>query len=134
MVEVVLLTSAAQQIEEIVKLHAPVVVPAHAEAEALAVIRRLLRMRHVAQDDAIAAVDRLATFPAERHALAPLLSAAFALRERIGAHDALYAALAERLACSLVTCDGALARAIGDRVSVFHVEASPPPAAETSGA
>lgn len=57
----------------------------------------------------------------ERHAVLPLLSRVWELRDNLTAYDAGHLALAESLACALVTADARLARANGVRCAVTVV-------------
>ncbi len=60
----------------------------------------------------------LATFTAQRVALAPLLQVAHRFGERFSAPDSLYVALASVLPGELVTADRGLARAATGTVAV----------------
>lgn len=64
------------------------------------------------------ALFRIAALAAERIPIPPLFTAAFAERDRFGAYDALYAALAKRESALLVTVDASLARACEGFVDV----------------
>lgn len=92
--------------------------PAIFDAEVFAAIRGLLR-RH-AIDERLARLSLLeaARLSAERHSLVELLPEAFTLRDRFGAYDVFYVALARRLSARLVTTDGPLARAATGYVDV----------------
>lgn len=96
-------------------------VPAHFDAECGAAIRRHLRYRTI--DDALAheAIALIRDLPARRVALTPMLDAAFALRDRVGMHDAFYAVLAVTLGAPLLTCDAALGRAVDGLVETIVV-------------
>ena len=99
-----------------------VLVPAHFDAEVLSAIRRLTRRKVISPAQAGDALLRLALLPAERAALAPLLSEAFALRDRFSAFDALYAVLGRQRAAALCTTDTRLARAARGYVDVALVD------------
>lgn len=68
------------------------------------------------------AVTLVAAFPAERFGCQPLLARAFALVDRIGAHDAFYVVLAESLGCALLTCDDAIGRVAPSGVKTLMVQ------------
>lgn len=63
----------------------------------------------------------LATFPIERHALAPLLPLAHRLGRAFSPADSFYIALARVLDASLLTCDAPLGRAAQERARVRTV-------------
>lgn len=118
----VLRTDATSRIEPVVASQGPVALPAHLEAEVWSVLRRLHRSRRITLKETAAAVGRLASFPGDRYALAPLLDRALSLRDRVGAHDAFYGALAARLGCPLLTCDRGLARALEPGLAIVYLE------------
>lgn len=93
-----------------------VAAPAHLDAEVLSALAR--RARSGALGDLRAGAAALASFPARRFPLAPLLAPAVALLDRIAARDALYVALAVSLGGRLVTTDDRLRRAAGTIVEV----------------
>ena len=62
---------------------------------------------------AAAALEDLRSLDLERHGHEPLLERVWALRDNLTAYDAVYVALAEALECTVLTCDGRLARAPG---------------------
>lgn len=95
-------------------LHAPHLV----DAEVTSAIRGRLLGGHVDVALATAAVQVLARFAIERYAHPPLLFRVWELRANVTAYDALYLALAERLAVPLITADAALATCPGLRTSV----------------
>lgn len=93
-----------------------VAAPAHLDAEVLSALGRLRRtgqLTHAAER-----VDALAAFGARRWPLRPLLTAAWALGDRIAIRDALYVALTASLDATLVTTDGGLRRAAAGIVAV----------------
>jgi predicted nucleic acid-binding protein len=100
-----------------------IAVPAHFDAEVLAVIRRFFRRGELELGDAHQALWRLAQLPAERIGLPPLLGDAFSLSDRFSAHDALYVALAVRLRARVVTLDAGFARAARDVVDISLITA-----------
>ena len=81
-------------------------VPAHLDAEVLAMLVRMERQGRLGDVDLDEAVDLLESFTAERHATAPLLRGAAARRANLWVADGLYVELSHRLGCGLVTCDG----------------------------
>jgi predicted nucleic acid-binding protein len=60
-----------------------------------------------------AAVDDLLALPIARFPVGSLMIRAYQLRANVPAYDAAYVALAEGLACPLITGDARLARAPG---------------------
>lgn len=90
--------------------------PAHLDAEVLSALGRLKRAGQLTR--AAERVEALATFGARRWPLAPLLSPAWALVDRIATRDALYVALAASLDAVLITSDGRLRRAAAGVVAV----------------
>jgi predicted nucleic acid-binding protein len=93
-------------------------VPHLLDVEVTQALRRLARAGDVSASRAADAIADLADLDLHRHAHLDLLGRAWKLRETITAYDAMYVALAEALGASLVTCDGALARASGHRAHV----------------
>ncbi len=85
--------------------------PAHFEADAYAGMRRMAMTQKIQREDLPTALARLADLDGERIAIRPLLSAAYELFDRIGAHDAFYVALALSREATLLTADAPLARA-----------------------
>ena len=98
-----------------------VAVPAHADAEVLSAIGRLVRARKVTATRAEGALRALARAPFERYPVHPLLESAWSMRANVALRDALYVALARRLDTSLVTTDAPLARVKGLGVSVVLI-------------
>ncbi len=109
-IELVTGSSVASRVGALIRGR-PVTTPAHFDGEALAGIRRLVLRKKITPEEGSAALLRIETFEADRVPLAPLLVAAFALRDRFGAYDALYAVLAKRESALLVTVDASFARA-----------------------
>ena len=64
------------------------------------------------------AVDDLIALPVTRYPTGPLMVRAYELRANVTPYDASYVALAEGLACTLVTADARLSRAAGVRCSI----------------
>lgn len=96
-------------------------VPAHFDAEVLAMVRKFLRLRRIDEEQAGVAIFHVRGLRAERIALTPLLAEAFALRDRMGAYDAFYAIVARVSEAKLVTCDRGLARAAKGYCEVEYV-------------
>lgn len=95
-------------------LHAPHLV----DVEVTQVLRRWVRREFISTDDAERARDDLRNLDVIRYPHPALLDRAWDLRDSLTAYDAVYIALAEALACPLVTCDARLARAHGHRARV----------------
>ena len=108
-IELVLDRPAAQLIAEDLRRGAPMVMPAHFEADGYAGLRRMVRHRDIDRDELERALPRLMNVPGERVPLAPLLPHAYALFDRVGAHDAFYVVLAQLQGAALLTADGPLA-------------------------
>ena len=97
---------------------ADIAAPDLADVETVAVLRK----RWLAGDlddrrfgDAVAI---LAALPLQRFPALPMLGRAYELRANVTAFDAMYVALAETLACSLLTVDAKLAAAPGPRCPI----------------
>lgn len=120
--ELVLGGAAARSIEGRI-LGETLLVPAQFDAEVFAALRRSVRRRILSADRASYALLRIATFEADRIAVAPLLAAAFAVRDRFGAHDVFYAVLARRESATVLTTDAAFARACEGFVDVEIAQA-----------
>jgi len=97
-----------------------VAAPAHLDAEVLSALGRLQRAGRL--DRATERVEALAAFGARRWPLRPLLTPAWALRDRIAIRDALYVALAQSLDATLITSDGRLRRAAAGIVATVEPE------------
>ncbi len=97
-----------------------VAAPAHLDAEVFSALGRLKRAGELTREaERVAA---LGTFRARRWPLQPLLSAAWALTDRIAVRDALYVALTASLDATLVTTDGRLRRGATGIVDVAEAE------------
>jgi predicted nucleic acid-binding protein len=119
--EVALRTQLASRVESRLEVPQGVFVPAHFDAECGAAIRRGLRHGDIDTTQALAAIAFVEALPAQRVSLTPMLEPAFALRDRVGMHDAFYAVLAGLLGAPLLTCDAALGRALEGLVEVIVV-------------
>jgi len=98
--------------------------PALLDAEVLAVLRRLVLGKELAERRASEAIDDLASWPVERLRHAQLLEDAWALRTHVTGYDALYLAAAQARGAALVTADGPLARAPKLGVVVHDIRAA----------
>jgi predicted nucleic acid-binding protein len=85
--------------------------PEHWKAEVFSAIRGLELANKITEDQALRALARLPHLGIDHVPLDGLLARMWQLRNRIGAYDAPYVALAEARDLTLVTSDGRLARA-----------------------
>lgn len=99
-------------------------VPDLADVETVAVLRKRWLAGTMTARRFKAAIDDLADLPMERYPTGPLMGRAYELRANVTAYDASYIALAEVLACPLVTGDARLSRAPGVRCSIEVFTAS----------
>ncbi len=97
-------------------------VPHLADVEVAQGLRRLVRGGEVSPDRAAEAIADLIDLDLHRHPHLDLLTRAWKLRENLTAYDAIYVALAEALAASIVTCDGRLAKAPGHHAHIEVIE------------
>ena len=88
-------------------------VPDLADVETVAVLRKRWLARTLTAGRFRNAVTDLLALPMVRFPTGPLMVRAYDLRANVTAYDAAYVALAEGLACPLVTGDARLARAPG---------------------
>ncbi|MDO8403113.1 MAG: type II toxin-antitoxin system VapC family toxin [Pseudomonas sp.] len=97
-------------------------IPDLADVETVAVLRKRWLAGDLTDQRFRSAVDDLLALPLVRFPSGPLLTRAYDLRANITAYDACYVALAEALACPLVTADARLARAAASvcAVEVFE--------------
>ena len=86
-------------------------VPDLADVETAAVLRKRWLAGSLPTRRFRTAVDDLLALPMARYPSGPFLTRAYELRATVTAYDATYVALAEGLACTLVTADRRLARA-----------------------
>lgn len=98
-----------------------VAVPHLADSEVVHAVRAQVLRGEVGADDAGAALARWARLGLRRFAAVGLLARIWELRENLTAYDATYVALAEALACELVTADARLARAPGPACAITVV-------------
>ena len=87
-------------------------------AEATNVLRRLERAGEVSGLEASASQRSLLQLDVELYPFAPFAERVWALRGNLTSYDAWYVALAESLACPLVTLDRRLSRTAGPRCTV----------------
>ena len=88
-----------------ITLHAPELI----DLEVAQALRRYARWGQIGERRAAQSLDLLADLDLTRYPHEPLLRRVWELRGNLTAYDAAYVALAEALACPLVTCDGRLA-------------------------
>jgi len=98
-----------------------VAVPHLADSEVVNAVRARALRGEVGADDAGAALARWARLGLRRFAAIGLLPRVWELRDNLTAYDATYVALAEALACNLVTADARLARAPGPKCAITVV-------------
>ncbi|MGD9751449.1 MAG: type II toxin-antitoxin system VapC family toxin [Acidimicrobiia bacterium] len=88
-------------------------VPDLADVETVSVLRKRWLGKELTARRFRAAVEDLIELPITRFPTAGLMMRAYELRANVSAYDAAYVALAEGLACWLVTADARLGRAAG---------------------
>lgn len=98
-----------------------VAVPHLADSEVAHALRGQVLRGSVGADQAGAALVRWARLGLRRFAVVGLLARIWELRENLSAYDASYVALAEALACELVSADARLARVPGPRCAIIVV-------------
>jgi predicted nucleic acid-binding protein len=96
------------------QLHAPHLI----DTEVASGLRRKVLAKEIPSDAAWAALDTLRRLGMTRYPGLCLLDRVWELRENLSAYDATYVALAEDLACGLLTADARLSRAPGIRCPV----------------
>jgi predicted nucleic acid-binding protein len=89
--------------------HAPHLI----DAEVGSVMRRRVAHGSIEPGSALAVLHALRSLVTDRYPHGSLITTAWALRENLTYHDALYVALAARLGYPLLTADARLARAPG---------------------
>lgn len=90
------------------------------DVETVSVLRRRWRAKDLSAHRFRAAIEDLESLPVVRYPTLPLMRRAYELRANVTAYDAAYVALAEALACPLVTADERLANTPGP-VCAIHV-------------
>ena len=103
-------------------LHAPHLL----DVEVLSALRRLVQTHEVSAERAADAVDDLALLRIVRHGHVDLATRAWELRDNVTAYDAMYLALAEALAATVVTCDAPFAAAHGHSARIEVIRAGSP--------
>ncbi len=99
------------------------VAPDLVDVETVSVLRRRWLAGDITARRFSAAIDDLEDLSLTRFPALPLMRRAYELRANVTASDAAYVALAEQLACTLVTADARLASAPGVRCRVDLVPA-----------
>ena len=89
--------------------------------EVMSVVRREAGTGSLSAAEANAAIEDLLDLPLTVYPTHPLLRRAWALRNNFTAYDACYVALAEALACPLLTADLRLANAPGARCLIESI-------------
>lgn len=113
------LSPHAEQIATLIRLEAPALAAPHLlDAEVAQVLRRHVLGGELEPDIAHAALEDLAALPITRYPHTPLLTHAFALRDNVTIHDALYLVLADALRAPLLTRDKVLADVPGHGAKV----------------
>jgi len=119
-VEYLLQTALGLRVASLVE-SADVIAPELLDAEVLAVLRREVLARRLAEQRATEAVSDLRDWGVERLPHKMLLDAAWKLRGHVTAYDALYVSAARARRAALVTADGPLSRAPALGVVVHNV-------------
>ncbi len=99
------------------QLHAPHLI----DTEVANVMRRKVHSAEIPAAAGWAALHTLRGLAMSRYSGSGLLHRVWELRENLSAYDATYVALAEELACTLLTADGRISRAPGIRCAVTVV-------------
>jgi predicted nucleic acid-binding protein len=92
--------------------------PDLADVEVVSVLRRRWLAKTMTAKRFATAISDLATVPADRYPVLLFMPRAYELRSNVSPYDATYVALAEHLACRLITADARLARAHGPRCPI----------------
>ena len=92
--------------------------PELADVETVAVLRKRWLAGDLTDRRFRSAIDDLLALPLARFPTGPLMIRAYELRSNVTAYDASYIALAEGLACTLVTADTRLARSPGTNCAI----------------
>jgi predicted nucleic acid-binding protein len=98
-----------------------VVIPHLADSEVVSALRAQVRRGDLEAGAAGFALDRWARLGLHRIAVVGLSPRIWQLRDTLTAYDATYVALAEALACELVTADARLAQAPGPECPITVV-------------
>lgn len=97
----------------------PLTAPELVMFEAATILRRQQLAGRLERTEAVLGHQELLSLPIELWPYLPLADRAWQLRASLTAYDASYVALAERLACHLVTLDRRLARAPGPTCAIL---------------
>lgn len=100
-----------------------VVIPHLADSEVTQALRAQVLRGQIGADDAKTALARWMRLGLRRYGVVGLIARLWELRDNLTAYDATYVALAEALACELVTADARLAHAPGPRCSITVIRA-----------
>ncbi len=95
-----------------------VAAPDLADVETVAVLRKRWIAGTVSDQRFAAAVDDLEQLEIDRYPALRFMRRAYELRSNVAVYDAAYVALAETLACELLTADQHLANASGPRCAI----------------
>lgn len=117
-VDILLALPGTEEAAALMKQHA-LHAPALLDAEVVSVARGLTLGRHISAARADDLLTDYEDLPIEKWPFSDVLRRrAFELRDNVSAYDAAYVALAEGLACPLVTRDVRLARSVGHDVEI----------------
>lgn len=94
-------------------------VPDLVDVEVVSVLRRRWLAKTMTATRFKTAIADLADLSADRYPVLPFMRRAYELRSNVSPYDATYVALAEQLACELITADTRLARAHGPRCTII---------------
>jgi predicted nucleic acid-binding protein len=109
-VELLLRTALGESLARRLK-GAALVAPALIDCEVMAVLRKLVLRKEVANDRARAALEDLSLWQVRRLSCIDLVRDAWPLRHNVSAYDAFYIAAARLYDAHVLTADGPLARA-----------------------
>ena len=98
-----------------------VAIPHLADSEVTRALRAQVLRGRIGADDAGAALGRWMRLGLRRYGVVGLIARLWELRDNLTAYDATYVALAEVLACELVTADARLAQAPGPTCAITVV-------------
>jgi predicted nucleic acid-binding protein len=101
-----------------VRVAGELMAPDLVDVETVSVLRRRWLANDLTEGRFRTAVDDLENLPVVRYPTRGLMRRAFELRANVMAYDAVYVALAEGLACPLLTADARLAKAAGPECEI----------------
>lgn len=116
-VDLLLRNAAGEQVRALLERSRPLslLTVAHADAEVFSALSRVHRAGDIDAAEVGVLLDHLGRLAIERLPIAaPMLQAAWALRDNVAARDALYVVVAQHLDATLVTTDERLRRAVPD--------------------